>query len=313
MCDRRLVPVGVAPAVIDRAQDLLRIVLVEEGTGAVVDRLSREQHVVGVHHAVDESDGEPSRDELGLAGDHAVEHRAVGVLRTARVGEVAFDDVVEKDADGVLVTAGREVLDGADTDVALSDAREHGAGHGPRFAEDLLPGGHGREASARRDPDRGHPFAHDVLAQHRAERGLAVPGARIGRSARSLELHIVANAVPTDQLSEQDGSAVAEARVPRAELVPRVDGRDRLGARRDLVSREGPHGGVGSEPRTIDPEMLCERLVHADETRLRHRHRLDAAIEGLGQAGVAVVEAKRGRAHAAMFLRSGRSGQRMPS
>lgn len=95
-----------------------------------------------------------------------------------------------------------------------------------------------------------------------------------------------------DQLSEQDGPAVDGARVPRAELTPRVDGRDRLGARRDLVSRERPHGGVGSEPRTIDPEMLGERLVHADETRLRHPRRLDAAVEDLGQAGIAFVEAK---------------------
>jgi len=53
------------------------------------------------------------------------------------------------------------------------------------------------------------------------------------------------------------------------------------------------HGGVGSEPRTIDAEMPCERLVRADEARLRHSHRLYAAIESLGQAGVAVVEAKR--------------------
>jgi hypothetical protein len=87
---------------------------------------------------------------------------------------MAIDDVVQKDADGALVTAGCEVLDGAHTDVALSDTREHGTGTGPSRGRPA-PGGHGGEASARRDPDRGHPFAHHVLAQHGAERGLAVP------------------------------------------------------------------------------------------------------------------------------------------
>ena len=45
---------------------LPRIVRVEEGARAVVEGLAGDRRVVGVHHAVDEADAEPPRDERRL-------------------------------------------------------------------------------------------------------------------------------------------------------------------------------------------------------------------------------------------------------
>src|SRR5690606_13059607 len=49
--DGRLVPVGVAAAVVDGAEHGGRVVGLHERAGAVVDRLAGDRGVVGVHHA----------------------------------------------------------------------------------------------------------------------------------------------------------------------------------------------------------------------------------------------------------------------
>ena len=71
--DGRLVGVGVAAVDVDGAEDLVGIVGLHEGAGAVVDGLSGDGHVVGVHDSVDEAEAEPLGDERGLAGDNGVE------------------------------------------------------------------------------------------------------------------------------------------------------------------------------------------------------------------------------------------------
>ena len=73
--DRRLIAVGVAAGVIDRAEDGRRVVRVHERARAVVDRLAGEGHVVGVHHAMDEADQLPSGDQARLPLDDRLEER----------------------------------------------------------------------------------------------------------------------------------------------------------------------------------------------------------------------------------------------
>ncbi len=64
--DLRLLAVGIAAAAIDGAEDGGGAVGIEKGTGAVVDRLAGDGHVVGVHYAVDEADVHPTGDQRGL-------------------------------------------------------------------------------------------------------------------------------------------------------------------------------------------------------------------------------------------------------
>jgi hypothetical protein len=69
----RLIPEGIATAMIDRAEFLVGIILVEECARSVVNRLAGNGRVVGVHHAVHEADSEPQRDEVRLRVHHALE------------------------------------------------------------------------------------------------------------------------------------------------------------------------------------------------------------------------------------------------
>jgi MFS family permease len=75
-----------------------------------------------------------------------------------------------------------------------------------------------------------HRLADQHLAQHRADRGLAVAAARERRAARALEGDVAAPAVAVDHLAEQQRAAVAELRREAAELVAGVGLGDRLGA-----------------------------------------------------------------------------------
>lgn len=61
--DGSLLVVGVAAVVVDGAEGGFGVEGVDEGAGAVVDGFAGEGHVVGVHDAVDEADGEPLGDE----------------------------------------------------------------------------------------------------------------------------------------------------------------------------------------------------------------------------------------------------------
>jgi hypothetical protein len=71
--DLRLVSEGVAPVMVDGGEHHLRVIGIEEGAGPIVDRLARDRHVVGVHHAMDEAHAHPLRHQLGLRGDDRIE------------------------------------------------------------------------------------------------------------------------------------------------------------------------------------------------------------------------------------------------
>src|SRR5208283_5973306 len=109
----RLIGVGVATKFIDRAEGSRRIVRIHEGAWSKIDGLSRKRSVVGVHHAMDETDMHPTRNQQGLALHNGLEQRQAGPLGIAGVGEVAIDDVVGKTFDGFQVAARREILEGS--------------------------------------------------------------------------------------------------------------------------------------------------------------------------------------------------------
>ena len=81
------------------------------------------------------------------------------------------------------------VLERAHPQVAGGDSGEHGAGqHG--VAYDRIAGGHHREGAGGGNPQGVHRLAHQVLAQHRADRGLAVAATSERGAAAALEVQI---------------------------------------------------------------------------------------------------------------------------
>ena len=125
--DHRLVAVGVAAAGVDRAVDGGRVEGVHERARPVVDGLAGDRHVVGVHHAVDEADQHPLRDQRRLGGDDRLEEREVRVLGVGGLGVVPGDRVVGEPAQQVGVAGGAGVLEAADPQVAARDPGQHGA------------------------------------------------------------------------------------------------------------------------------------------------------------------------------------------
>ncbi len=77
--DRRLIAIGVAATTIDEAVDGGWIVVIHEGAGPEIDRLAGDRHVVRVHHAVDEAELHPARDERALPIGHRLQQPQVAV------------------------------------------------------------------------------------------------------------------------------------------------------------------------------------------------------------------------------------------
>src|SRR5215210_6149531 len=78
--DARLVGIGIAPVPIDRAEDGRWVISIQKRTGAIVDGLSCNRHVVGVHHAMNEADQQPLRDQRGLTLNYKIEKSSVAML-----------------------------------------------------------------------------------------------------------------------------------------------------------------------------------------------------------------------------------------
>ena len=266
MADARLVDVGVAAAVVDRAEHRVGLVGVHEGAGAVVDGLAGDRAVVGVHDAVDEAHQHPLGHQVGLARDHAIEQGAIRVLLVARIGIVAGDDMVGQQAQRLAIAARSEELEGADADVAGRDARQHRARqHG--LAHHRLAGGDRRERARGRDAERRHRLADDVFAQHRTQRRTAIAAARERRGPRTLELDVAPHARAIDHLAQQDGAAIAELRHEVAELVAGIGERDRLGAGGEAVAGQDLDGLRRRQHVGIEAELAGQRLVDLDQAR----------------------------------------------
>ena len=131
--DGGLVVVGVATLFVDEAKFLGGVEVVHEGAGAVVDGVSGEAHVVGIHDAVDEAEAHPLGDEGGLAGDDVFQE----VEGVAGLGVVAGVGVVDEVVEVGDFASGGEVLYGADAEVGAGDAGEDASGF-EVFAVDFI-------------------------------------------------------------------------------------------------------------------------------------------------------------------------------
>src|SRR6202000_2319850 len=150
-------------------------------------------------------------------------------LVLGRLRIMSCDGVIGEALDAFGITAGSEILERADANVAGGYTSQHRARQ-RGFAHDVLAGDGGRERARGRNAERRHRFADDIFAQDGAERRAAVATARERRRAGALELDVAADAVDVDHLTEQDGAAIAELWHEMAELVAGIGHGDRITA-----------------------------------------------------------------------------------
>ena len=182
-----------------------------------------------------------------------------------------------------------EELEGADANVARRDAGENGTRqHG--LAHHAFAGHHRGERTRGGDAEPEHGFAHDVFAQDRSERGATVAAAGERGRAGTLELDVAADAVPVDDLAEQNGAAVAELRHEMAELVAGIGHGDGVGAFRQAFSGED-FGALGRcELVRIEPKLDGELPVQLDQPGSGDRGRGHAREEIGRQGRVGMLE-----------------------
>ena len=292
MGDAGLVGPGIPPLPIDRAEDGGGIVGIEEGTGAVVDRLPRDGHVVGVHHAMDEADLHPAGNQGGLSVDDRLEERQRRLIDLREAGIVAAKGMGEERRGERGIGDGRRILKRADADMTCRHAHEHRAGEG-LLAEDRFAGGGDGEAPRRGDAEGMHRLTDEHLAEHRPQRRSAVTAARVAGAPRPLQLEVVAGAVGGEVFAEEDGAAVAEVR-EMAVLVAGIGLGDRVGSGGEGVA--GKHGGaVGlGQARGVEAERRGERGIEIGQAGAPHRHRSGAGEQPRREPRVGVVEAPAG-------------------
>src|SRR5260370_5348234 len=115
---------------VDGTEDCGWIVCLHEGAWTVIDGLSRDGSVVGVHDAMNEAEEQPLCDQVGLAGDHSIEQGAVRLLRLRGVRVVPGDRIIGQPACCFGVALCRAKLEGADAEGAGSDSGEYGSRQG---------------------------------------------------------------------------------------------------------------------------------------------------------------------------------------
>src|SRR5271166_955886 len=125
---------------------------------------------------------------------------------------MTLDHVVGEPPDGVRVVARGKVLKRADPDQACGHSSQYRPGQRSILAENGLAGGHRGERARGWNAERVHCLAHEILAQHRAERGAPITAARIGSSPGALQLNVAALAASVLRLAQQEGAAVAQLR-----------------------------------------------------------------------------------------------------
>ena len=193
--DPRLVGPGVAPLPVNRTEASLGIEVVHEGAGTIIDGLSAQERIVGIQDAMHEAEYLPMCDQPRKMFAYAFEQGHGGRLVTCLCcrAKMAVDHIIHQRRYVIAAAGHGEVLHGADAQMTAGHPGQNGAGfdlvshHG--FAR-----GDGGECPGRRDTERVHGLGHEVLADHRADRGSPVTASGISGRPRALELNIESRA-----------------------------------------------------------------------------------------------------------------------
>ncbi len=219
-----------------------------------------------------EADQHPRGDQPGLGRDDGVEERDVRRVGVRRGRVVPVDGVVGQPAEhgevARLRPEGPGVLEAPDAQVAGGDPGQHGAGLRD-LALDGATGGDDGQRAGRRDAEGVHGLAHDVLAQHRADRRQPVAPARERRAPRALEVQVARPAGAVGQLAQQQRPPVAEARGVAAELVAGVALRDGVGVVRQRGAGEQPQAGRGAQRLGVQAQVGRDVVGEHQQPRVR--------------------------------------------
>ena len=217
------------------------------------------------------------------AATTASKRASAGFSRAGRLGVVPRDGVVDEPPQQGGVAGGAGELEAADPQVAARHPRQQAPGQHGLALDRAARADHGQRAGGR-DAEGVHALAHDVLAQHRADRGQAVAAAGERRASRALEVQVAHAAVGQPELAQQEGASVTEARGVAAELVTGVRLRHRPGALGDRAADEQLHALGAAEVRRVEAQLDRQRLVQHQQLGRRHRRGLPLDRH-LGQRG----------------------------
>ena len=169
--------------------------------------------------------------------------------------------------------------------MARGDPGEHRARQRP-LPEHPLAGSDHRERPRAGNAKAVHGLADDVLAQHRAQHGLAVaaPGER--GAPGPLQMKVAAAAPGIDHLTEQQRTAVPQARGVHAELMAGVGLGDRRNPLRDLPHQQRDARRLPQHRRVdaqLDRQLLIEhQQLGGGRLGRRPRHGKAGHLAGIG-------------------------------
>ena len=111
--------------------------------------------------------------------------------------------------------------------MTCGNPRQDGTGHSP-FAPDSFSGGNRSQRAGCGNTKRIHRLGDHIFTQYGSQPGAAIPLAGVGRAPRSFELDIVALPILSQNLSEQQSTAIAQLWIEIPKLMPGIGLRQRI-------------------------------------------------------------------------------------
>ena len=294
--DAGLVGIGVAALGIDGGENRPGVIGLHEGAWAVINGLAGDGHIVGVHDTVDKADESPLRDQLGLPLYDGRKQSYGGMRRVPNLGVMAGNDMVGQQAQRFDLATRREILEGADADMARRHTRQHAPGNGA-LPIDPLARGHRRERARCGNAQREHGLADDIFAQHWSKGRTPIAPAGERRHARAFQLDVPTLPGRGQNLSQQDRPTIAKLGIEMTELMPGIGAGDGVSQRREPVAREDFHALGRREHIRVKPQLPRQPHIQFHQTRRGDRRRRHPRVKDGGEPGVAIVEAGKTHSH----------------
>src|SRR5215469_3187785 len=105
----RLIAVVIAPLEVDGAEYRVRMVCLHKGTRTIVDGLTGDGSIVGVHDAVNEPQQHPLRNQLCLPCNYSIQQHTIAPRHTGSFRIVPGDSVVRQGANCIDISLRGEI------------------------------------------------------------------------------------------------------------------------------------------------------------------------------------------------------------
>ena len=226
---------------------------------------------------MDEADEHPACDEVGLARNHRVQQRAVGMLRGRRLRIMAGDHMVGQQPQRLGIAPRGEILERADR-MWLAATRVRiapGSMVSRRTGSPVVTA-----ASARVVGTPSAAMASLTMYSRSTGPSAARPSPSREKGVRPEPLSWMSRRVPSARhhLAEQDGTAVAELWHEVAELVPGIGERDRRRALGNAVAGKDLDALGAGQFVGVEPEALGQPGIHPHQPWRGHRRRIEARV-----------------------------------